>query len=301
MQNSSSIIIASAATVILLRDGATGPEVFLMRRHLNQSFMGGAYVFPGGRVDPGDDDPALEGVLFGSDGCGSVNPAQASFWGEVPSRTIHVAAIRETFEEAGVIFGRDETGELVIPGSKVLKERLEILRGQLNAGAVTLCEIASQLAVRFDPGMLVPYARWITPEIEKKRFDTRFFLAVLPEGLEPVHDNRELTDSRWITPGDALGKHGCGELLLMPPTLKTIEEIGDFSSISELLDFARARMIYPILPQAFVRGDCFGVLLPHDPEYTITDYRQPARPGEISRIVMRNGIWATSAAPEFLF
>ncbi len=297
MQDSSGKTIPSAATVILLRDGAMGLEVFLMCRHRGQSFMGGAHVFPGGRVDPGDGDPALENALYGPGGVAPGNHFQESFWGEGKPQAIFFAAIRETFEEAGVLFGRNEMGEAFVPGNTVLKDKLETLRAELNMEAVTLGEIASLLSVSFDPGMLVPYARWITPEIEKKRFDTRFFLAVLPEGLEPAHDNRELVESRWISPGEALKKHGRGEMLLMPPTLKTIEEIGDFSSVSELLDFARKRMIYTILPQAFMRDDCFGVLLPHDPEYTITDYRQPARPGEVSRIVMRNGIWATSTAP----
>ncbi|HSV96796.1 MAG TPA: hypothetical protein VLM75_07665 [Spirochaetota bacterium] len=297
MKDSSGKTIPSAATVIMLRDAAAGLEVFLMRRHLNQSFMGGAHVFPGGRVDPGDGDPALERALYGPGGVPPGNSFQESFWEEGNPQTILLAAIRETFEEAGVLFGRDGMGEVFVPGDRVLKEKLETLRAELNNGVVTLGGIAALLDIRFDPGMLVPYARWITPEIEKKRFDTRFFLAALPEGLEPAHDNRELTESRWIAPGEALKKHGRGEMLLMPPTLKTIEEIGNFSHVSALLDCARKRTIYPILPQAFMRDDCFGVLLPHDPEYAITGHGQPARPAETSRIVMRNGIWTTVPAP----
>jgi hypothetical protein len=140
---------------------------------------------------------------------------------------------------------------------------------------------------------LIPYAHWITPEIEKRRFNTRFFLLRLPEGQHAIHDHIELTDSQWMTPAIALIEHYAGRITLMPPTLKTIEELNAYTNTEELFETARALNIQTIMPEFFKEGSEMGVKLPHDPEYTISAYKQPGRHGETSRFVIQSGIWKT--------
>jgi hypothetical protein len=153
--------------------------------------------------------------------------------------------------------------------------------------------LARRENLRYAPDLLVPYSHWITPEIEPRRFDARFFLARLPEGQTPVHDRTELTDCLWQTPAAALAAHAVGRIVLMPPTLKTIEELHAFPDTKELFATARSRRIRPILPEAFRTADGFGVRLPNDPEYSLAAGMQPARPGETTRVVMQDGIWKT--------
>ena len=145
------------------------------------------------------------------------------------------------------------------------------------------------------PELLIPYAYWITPEIVPTRFSTRFFLAEMPHnGQSAITDKDELTSSLWITAGDALQMYSAGKIAMMPPTLKTLEEMTEFCSIDELITAARNRKIYPIMPQP-MRG---GLKLPHDPEYSIERYKQPARPGETSRFLMVDGIWQSAEFPD---
>jgi 8-oxo-dGTP pyrophosphatase MutT (NUDIX family) len=283
-----------AATVIIVRnrDGEQY-ELFLMRRHSNQSFMGGAFVFPGGRLDEADCEPdlgpLLEGLANGLAGRLLMEPGLP----ENRARGLFVAALRETFEETGVILARDAAGTLLDLARDGTADRYRAHRRDLQEGRTTFPAIARREGIRLAVDRLVPYARWITPDIESKRFDTRFFLARLPGGQAPVHDNRELTESRWIAPGEALRLHAEKAILLMPPTLKTMEELNRFRTADELFATARSREIRPILPQPFSVNGAFGVLLPHDPQYAIPGCRQPERPGDPSRIVMEDGVWKT--------
>jgi 8-oxo-dGTP pyrophosphatase MutT (NUDIX family) len=283
-----------SATVILLRDRTGGPyEVFLMRRRRNQSFMGGAYVFPGGRLDDADADPELASCVGGFCAADAKRLIQETDLPEMTALGLFVAAIRETFEEAGVLLARDARGNVVDLSTPEKAARFAAYRLELHEGRLVLSELIRREGLLLAPGLLVPYSHWITPEIETRRFDTRFFLARLPEGQIPVHDRMELTESRWLTPAFALTEHAAGRIVLMPPTLKTIEELLTFSNTGQLFDAARSRRILTILPEAFRTADGFGVRLPHDPEYTLTAYRQPPRPGETTRIIMEGGIWRT--------
>jgi hypothetical protein len=146
---------------------------------------------------------------------------------------------------------------------------------------------------------MVPYSHWITPEVESKRFDTRFFIARMPTDQAPIHDALEMTTSTWMTPTEALNRHKTGEIILMPPTLKTLEELTDFSSIDLVFSETCRKQIQPILPQAFFEDKGFGVKLPHDPEYSLPYYKQSPRPMEASRIVMIGDQWRTMCAEEF--
>lgn len=282
----------AASTVILLRDRKEGPfELFLMRRHLGQTFMGGAHVFPGGRLDAPDEDPGLAAHLGGFCAAEARRLLQEPDLPEATARGLFLAAIRETFEEAGVLLARgasEEPIDLADPGAA---ERFASYRNDLHEGRSTLTDLARREGIRYAADLLIPYSHWITPDTEPRRFDTRFFLARLPEQQFAVHDRMELTESCWMTTGSALADHDAGRIALMPPTLKTIEELHAFSRVEPLFASARSKRIHTILPEAFQTADGVGVRLPHDPEYTLDAFKQPPRPGETSRMVMQNRIW----------
>jgi 8-oxo-dGTP pyrophosphatase MutT (NUDIX family) len=289
--------LRDAATVILVRGLSDGPfELFLMRRHRNQAFMGGAFVFPGGRLDGADSDPGLGEWIGGLSPADARDRLQEPELSEAAALGLFMAAIRETFEEAGVLLARDEAGRPVDLADSATAVRYSACRTELHEGRLSLAELARREKIRFAPDLLAPYSHWITPTIEPRRFDTRFFLAALPEGQIPAHDRMELTESRWMTPATALAEHHAGRIVLMPPTLKTVEELNAFPSAGRLFAAARSRRMDPILPEAFRTAESFGVLLPNDPEHTLSASGPPARPGETTRIVMEGGIWRTRPA-----
>jgi 8-oxo-dGTP pyrophosphatase MutT (NUDIX family) len=277
-----------SATVILVRQ-AQGKtmEVFLARRHVNQSFMAGAFVFPGGRLEAADADSALTEFISAKDDFHPHSLLQDNALTKKTALSFFFCAIRETFEETGVLFARTKGGHSIDFGNAVIKSRFAAYRQSLNLGNITLTEIARQEELILMPKLLIPYSHWITPEIVPKRFSTRFFLAELPQGQSATTDKDELTSSLWVTPHDALQIYTAGKITLMPPTLKTIEEMAKFISLDELFAAARNRTIYPIMPQPMKNG----LKLPHDPEYSIERYKQTVRLGEHSRFLLVGGKW----------
>jgi 8-oxo-dGTP pyrophosphatase MutT (NUDIX family) len=276
-----------AATVILVRQAKDSWKIFLARRHRGQSFMAGAFVFPGGRLEQSDSDPELACYM---EAPGIFNPqALLQDAGLTPdlARAFFAAAIRETFEEAGILFACDEKGNFITFRNDEDVARVAAHRRALNSGQMSFAEIIRKEKIFLFPEALIPYSHWITPKIAAKRFDTRFFLARLPEGQEPVSDCAELTELLWVAPREALLMQSSGKITLMPPTLKTVMELAEFESIDELFAAAKKRVIYTILPQEFEKG----VKLPHDPEYGLEQYRRPANPTEPSRIILEDGVW----------
>jgi 8-oxo-dGTP pyrophosphatase MutT (NUDIX family) len=281
-----------SATVILVRraQGKT-PEVFLARRHDSQSFMAGVYVFPGGQLEASDADIAETKLLSVNNDFQPHTLLQDSTLTRDMALGFYICAIRETFEETGVLFARNASDASIDFGNATIQERFAAYRQPLNEGKITLAEIIRQEDLVVLPELLIPYAHWITPEIVPTRFSTRFFLAEMPHhGQSAITDKDELTSSLWVTPGDALQMYTAGKITMMPPTLKTLEEMAEFISLDELFAAARNRKIYPIMPQP-MKG---GLKLPHDPEYSIERYKQLARPGETSRFLMSGGIWQSS-------
>ena len=280
-----------AATVILIRPSNSGDwEIFLARRHQKQTFMAGAYVFPGGQLEETDNDPQLENYIKTADVFDPCRLLQDSSLPGEKALGFFIAAIRETFEEAGILLGGKTTGNFVsFHDEKVLK-RFNDYRRKLNSSQITLAEIARKENIFLFPDTLIPYSHWITPDFEKKRFNTRFFLAKLPPGQTPLADAMELTESLWVTPQEALKMHIEQKIILMPPTLKTIEELFVFRNIDELFSAAKTKIIYPILPQ--LTGN--SLKLPHDPEYSIDAYKRPVNLSEPSRILVENGVWKTA-------
>jgi 8-oxo-dGTP pyrophosphatase MutT (NUDIX family) len=280
--------VRDAATVILVRTiNDDSWELFLARRHRLQTFMAGAFVFPGGQLEESDCRPEFSSLILEADSFHPQELLQDKSLSPDRARGFFIAAIRETFEEAGIILAGDNSGNFITFQQEETLLRFAANRRALSSGANSFAEILRQEKILLFPDALIPFSHWITPEGEKKRFDTRFLLAKLPRGQETVSDNTELTEFLWVTPQNALRMHFSREIMLMPPTLKTVLELAQFASVDELFAAAKKRLLYPILPQIFEQG----VKLPHDPEYGLDQYRRPANPAEPSRIIAEDGVW----------
>ena len=276
-----------SATVILVRQSEkTDWEVLLARRHQRQSFMAGAYVFPGGQVDEADGD-FLDCIRMPA----SFNPAallrDSTLTPEQAFR-LYICAFRETFEETGILLAVNADGRY--PENS----RIGFCREEIRKCVSTFHDIIRREHFFLPFDRLLPYAYWITPEVAPKRFSTWFFLASLPEGQNASTDAVEMTDYVWITPREALRRNAGKEIQLMPPTLKTLEELSAYATLDALWNATRKKVIYPVLPQP--EGNMLK--LPHDPEYSLEKYKQPSRPGDPSRIILIDDIWQTGFAPD---
>ncbi|MBI4728655.1 MAG: NUDIX hydrolase [Acidobacteria bacterium] len=248
-----------SATVILARDGAGGLEVFMLERHLKSDFAGGAYVFPGGTVDERDCDPELAEVTDG------LPPDADALYGAPPERAIGfpVCAIRETFEEAGVLLARADGGRPVrLDGGDGPLRRA---RRRLHAREIGALDLARTEGIRLAADLLHFYARWITPELAPRRYDARFFVAAIPDGQEPVHDEVETTAGEWLRPAGALQSARAGALTIIFPTRKMLESLAPFGSVAELIAACRGRRPEPVMPRVVLRGGAARILLPGDP------------------------------------
>jgi 8-oxo-dGTP pyrophosphatase MutT (NUDIX family) len=290
--NSEKTPLKDAATVILVREEDEKPfEVFLVQRHKKQSFMGGAFVFPGGALDPADCDDALMQHMTGVSIEDAVNRLNESETPRDKAMGLYFTAVRETFEESGILLA-----DLDVDTSHNFAGRFSGYREEIHDGVLTLKDLAVKENIQYALNLLMPYARWITPKFESKRFDTRFFLARKPKHQNAEHDHKELVESLWMTPEKALEKNFNQEIMLMPPTLKIIEELTAYISIDDLFVFASGKKVGPILPQLFQSETAFGIMLPHDPEYTIKAYKQTLRKNEPSRVLMVDGRFKTMFA-----
>ena len=237
-------------------------QVFMLRRNLESEWVGGAYVFPGGAVDPGDRAPAVVARCPDRD-----DPAASAQLGIAEGGLGYwVAAVRETFEEAGVLLARAAaTGQLVDPA----EPRLVTLRAELNAGSITLQDLIEGEDLLLDVGGLYAFSHWITPEGAVRRYDTRFFLAAAPDGHAYAHDETETVASRWIRPAEALVAADRGELELIFPTRKSLEALSRFSRAADLLAAVGEATDVPPATQPRVVRDAGGtrLLLPGDPAY----------------------------------
>jgi 8-oxo-dGTP pyrophosphatase MutT (NUDIX family) len=250
-----------AATVVLLRDGAEGIEAYLLRRQKTMAFAAGMYVFPGGSVDPRDE--SLPDTAW-------VGPRPAD-WApiltadEPMARALVCAAVRETFEESGVVLAGTDADTVVADttADDWETDRLALLDRSLSLAALL---DRRDLVLRAD--LLRPWAHWITPEVEPRRFDTRFFVAALPTGQRTRDVGGEADKVTWIRPADALSAFERGEIGLMPPTAFTLGELGAYDTVAEVLAAGDARDVRPVLPRILVTDDDEAqLLLPHDEGY----------------------------------
>jgi 8-oxo-dGTP pyrophosphatase MutT (NUDIX family) len=258
-------VVRDAATVMLVRDGDDGRmEVFMLRRNLNSDFIGGAYVFPGGAVDEADRHADLEAV------CEARSDDQASVMLGVDRGGLAywVAAVRECFEEAGVLLAYGTDGEVVSFADPDIARRFDEHRGAVDRGARRLVEVCELEKLRLAVDRIHYFSHWITPVGVVRRYDTRFFVTAAPPEQVPLHDDRETIANLWVNPADALARHRAGELDLIFPTIKNLEAIARFDKSAELLAAAAAVEDVPtILPR--VTSDAHGmrILLPGDPGY----------------------------------
>ncbi len=296
-----SAIPKKAVTVILLRDKKPeGFEVFLLKRHEKSSFMGGNYVYPGGRVDRDDGSLDTCGLCKGLTSDEASRILAASFSPE-ESMAHWIAAIRELFEEAGILFAYTAKGNAIDFSSSADQERFLHYRHALQKGEMTICQVAQEENILFAVDQLCYYAHWITPEAHTYRFDTRFFIARHPEGQVASHDMKETIAGTWITPHGALDENLHGEIALAPPTVKTLEDLSRFQSIDQVFESLKRNAIKPILPfLTTISGDTF-ILFPWDADYenfvrgeipASIDHGRPSLPTDnTTRVVLRNGHW----------
>jgi len=291
----------NAATVILLREKEPeGFEVFLLKRHEKSSFMGGNFVYPGGRVDR--DDGSLEICSF-SKGI-TFDEAQKILGGTIsPEESFAhwIAGIRELFEEAGVLLAYDKKGNFSQIKNRDEQEKFFNYRALLQKGAITICQMAQEEKLLFALDQLHYYAHWITPEARSERFDTRFFLTRYPLGQEASHDQKETTAGIWITPYKALEENLKGEVFLSPPTLKTLEDLSRFKTIDEISHSLKSRNIQTILPILTKISDNPLIIFPWDPEYALyqrgkipsfINHGRPSQPDDnTTRLILKEGRW----------
>lgn len=223
--------VRDAATVMLVRDGDAGMEVFLLRRNVELDFVAGAYVFPGGAVDDADRHADLEPI------CDGRSDEQASGLLGVPSGGLAfwVAAIRECFEEAGVLLARRRDGAVVSFSDPATAHRFAGYRDALHDGSERLVEICRREELRLTTDHIHYFSHWITPVGPPRRYDTRFFVAAAPAEQEPLHDGSETTASTWVRPADALARHEADELELILPTIRSLESLATFETTADLL------------------------------------------------------------------
>jgi 8-oxo-dGTP pyrophosphatase MutT (NUDIX family) len=250
-----------AATVTLVRDTAAGLEVLMLQRNFQSGFMPGMFLFPGGGLDPGDQTAAVLGR------CAGLADESASTALGIPSGGLAywAAAIRESFEEAGVLLAYGDEGGLVNPGDPTHIGRFEDYRRRLNAGENVLAEMLERERLKLAVDRLTYFSHWITPVTAPRRYDTRFFVAVAPEGQEALPDKVEAIHHVWVNPATAVERHRAGEFKMRTPTMRTLEQFAPFDSVAALITALRAQPAIPaILPRIGPKGQR---LLPGDPGY----------------------------------
>ena len=244
MQTSSATIHTApkdSATVIILRDSPGGPEVFLVRRHGLSDVLGGAHVFPGGKLDASD--MQLKADVYLDQTLAQMHAALAEPQLDMAHGAgLYVAALREAFEECGVLFAQDATAS-----------QARQLAALTQAGLPFNLALA-ELGLRLRSSALLPWSRWITPVSPMqpgKRFDTRFFAAALPTGQDAVHDNVETTESVWLRPRAALEQYWDGAMQLAPPQIMTLAHLAHYPDVASVLQ-ARSNTPPPLVfPEAF--------------------------------------------------
>lgn len=276
-----------AATVVMLRDASQGPEVLLLRRHGLSDVLGGAYVFPGGKVDTRDSSQALQRHL---DRTPAELHAQLQET-DVDAHTasgLFVAAIREAFEESGILFAEGVRHPQAAAARALLQEGLGFE------------EVLARLSLRLQTDRILPWSRWITPRVPmvtNKRFDTRFFVAAAPEGQQALHDNHEATESLWITPRTALERYWAGEIDMAPPQIMSLSFLSHFADVAAVLQQARRTCPPLVEPEPFLDEGLRVVCYPGDERHSRT---RRAFPGP-TRLTYRNKRFEPSGGFESLF
>lgn len=257
-----------ASTVIVLRenDSAGTLEVFCVKRHARSGFLGGAVVFPGGKVDVSDTLPGWEAMTT------APSPRSLAFESEsANARALAVAACRELLEEA-----------TILPALPATLDAVDLRR---SIDERTLYEALGERGLTLDIAKLLPFGRWVTPEAESRRFDARFYLLALPPGQEGDHDRHETTSSFWASPREILQRFFEGEIMLAPPTTRALELLTRAPGLEAAARIAEAQCLEPICP-VFVTGESSPFLaLPGDPAHPVRERRVDGA----TRFIMQDG------------
>ena len=273
-----SIPVRPAATVMLVRDGDEGLEVFMMQRTMSAAFARGAYVFPGGKVDDADHAEVFEPICDGLDD----DMASARLGLDHGGLAWLVAAVREVFEEAGVLLARPtDSTDVVDLDDPLVAARYNDARHAVHEGELSFADFCA------DEGLLLLVDRmqfvdhWITPLGEKRRFDTRFLIAAAPPAQHPLHDDKETIDSLWVRPAEALQLWRDGELQMLPPTLASLNFLAGHETAVDAVAAAEESGVPPtVLPKMIVDSDgrITGIIRPGqdgyddapEPEFVLT-------------------------------
>ena len=266
--------VRGAATIVMLRDAPNGLEVFLIKRHGLSDVLGGAYVFPGGKVDSRD---ALLDMAAHLD----EHPDRLhAVLGEpqldaLAAAGMYVTALREVFEESGVLFANGADAALAAQATALLRE------------GRAFNDVVASLKLRLNASQLTPWTRWITPKmpsVMNKRFDTRFFLAAVPPRQQASHDNHEAIESVWLAPRTALQQYWNREIELAPPQIMSLAHLTHHDSVADVLGQARGRLPPMIQPEPFDLDGMRVICYPGDERHPVM---QRAMPGP-TRLHFRN-------------
>jgi 8-oxo-dGTP pyrophosphatase MutT (NUDIX family) len=258
-----------ASASIILLDPTRGQKepfgLFLLKRRTGSSFMPDRFVFPGGKVEPFDGDEPLV------------------------DQTLRTCALRELWEEAGVILASD-AGAAASADEAAKNKAL----ASLEAGHTSLGQAMAGLGLKPDLAGLRPYGRWITPKARPKRFDTFFYLAEMPQGQEAACDHKETSQGIWLGPGQALSENQAGRVELAPPQVRILGELAMHASLDDLLASVRQPNLTPVEPFLWINGKERVIMLPWDPDYEAREPVTKARPCPAhlcSRLVHDKGRW----------
>ena len=247
-----------AATLLLLREGAQGLEVFMVVRHHEIDFASGALVFPGGKIAPGDREPLARERTSGLE---DLSEEQAA---------LRIAALREAFEECALLLAR-ERGSRALIGPERL-ERLDHYRSPLDRGELGIGDMLRAENLELACESLVHFAHWVTPTMMPKRFDTHFFLASPPARQLARHDGHELVDSVWIRPADALAQAEAGQRTVIAPTRLNLQRLGYSDSVAEAVAAARAQPVVRVLPELVATEQGPRLRIPREAGYRVSEF-----------------------------
>ena len=252
-----------SATILLIRDGQQGLEVFMVVRHHQIDFASGALVFPGGKVDAQDSEPAWQNFIDAD-----LND---------PLTLLKIAAIRESFEECGVLLARDSTLQIDTLVGAARVTALADERDKLNAKKIQFIELVRTSQLTLASKELVHFAHWITPQMMPKRFDTHFFIAASPPDHDLQHDGYESVDSVWIRPQQALDEAAAGDRTIIFPTLRNLEKLSQYTRVEPALAQIAKETIVPVTPWTEDREEGKFLCIPKDAGYENFEQLLPSK------------------------
>ncbi len=255
------LIPRPAATVTLVRDAPGGFEVLMMQRNFQSVFMPGMHVFPGGAVDPHDSSADIAALCSGLDDVDAsrklgINSGGLAYW---------VAAIRESFEEAGILLACNDTGEIVTLDDAVRAERFHAYRSRVEHGEHPLSDMLKHEGLQLPLQRITYFSHWITPVGAPRRYDTRFFVAHAPESQKPLHDNRETINHVWVRPGEALSLNKQKKFDMRTPTVHTLRLFAEHDNVASLIERMQALGDIPVIEPRIAKNG--RRLLPGDAGY----------------------------------